>query len=52
MTGSVLRLSNQFRKHYQFTQQPLIGGDIQYFGEGGEPYMGGLGILLGDLETP
>ena len=28
-----------------------MGGDIQYFWEGGEPYMGGLGILLGDLIT-
>ena len=26
-------------------------GDIQYFWKGGEPYIGGLGILLGDLIT-
>ena len=27
------------------------GGDIQKFWEGGEPYMGGLGILWGNLKT-
>ena len=27
------------------------GGDFEYFQEGGELYMGGLGILWGDLVT-
>ena len=29
-----------------------MGGDIQDFGKWGEPFMGGLGILWGNLITP
>ena len=29
-----------------------MGGDIQNFGKWGEPDMGGLGILWGNLITP
>ena len=52
VTGSVSWLPNQFRKHYQSKQQPFKGEDIQIFGKGGEPYMGGLSILWEDLITP
>ena len=38
---------NQFRKHYQFKQQPLKRGDVQYFWEEGrEPHRGGLDSTL------
>ena len=33
-------------------QQSLRRGDIQNFGEEGEPYMGGISILRGGLDNP
>ena len=39
-------------KHCQSKQQPLRGDIFKSFGKRGEPYMGGLSILWGDLITP
>ena len=54
ITEKGLRLLNQLKKQCKFKQQPLRRGGqnlIQYFWEGGEPYMGGLGILWGNMIT-
>ena len=49
---SVSWLPNQFRKHCQSKQQPLRRERFKSFGKGGEPYMGEVSILWGDLITP
>ena len=40
------------RNNANLKQQPLKGEIFKIFGKGGEPYMGGLRILWGDLITP
>ena len=49
VTVSVLWLPNQFSKHFRF-----LGGDIQYFWDGGRALYGGggLGILWGGTWSP
>ena len=49
----LFHLPNQFRKNCQFKQQPLRGGGgiFSISRKGEDPYMGGLGILWGDLIT-